>query len=279
MNVVIIGSGSVATHLANALYLNGITISQIYSRTNNNAKDLALKFEADFTNSISKIKTNADVYIYALNDNSLERFLSKFELPSAIHIHTAGSIPMSIFEEFTEKFGVFYPLQTFSKNKEVDFKTIPVCIEASSASVENELILLAKLISNKVYLVNSNQRKKLHLAAVFACNFTNYMYDIAHEIVVDAGFNMEIIQPLIQETSNKISFITPYEAQTGPAKRADHETINRHIYLLNKKTSFKKIYKLLSANIYNRHKKNKSKNYFIELILNKMRTTFKSTNE
>jgi len=121
--------------------------------------------------------------------------------------------------------------------------------------VQQQLLELAKLISDKTYLVNSENRRKLHLAAVFACNFTNYMYNIASDILDDSGFSFEIIQPLIAETAEKIKTLNPYDAQTGPAVRMDEKTISKHLSLLNKKPDLKKIYKLLTKNIYSRHKK------------------------
>lgn len=255
MKVVIIGSGSVATHLSIAIHNSAIEIVQIYSRTTPNARILAEKVNASFTNEISEIYKFADFYIYALNDNSLSYFLSKFELPEAIHVHTAGSIPMNIFEGYANKYGVLYPLQTFSKDKSVDFNTIPICVEGINRTTEKLIAEFAALLSPKIHFVKSDQRKKLHLAAVFACNFTNYMYDIANELVVKSGVNFEIIQPLIAETADKIKYLSPYDAQTGPARRSDLLTIEKHLFMLSNYPEWKKVYKLLTKNIYKRHKK------------------------
>ena len=255
MEVVLIGSGSVATNLGLALQAKGITVSQVYSRNVSNAESLAKKLNTSFITDISDIYKEADIYFYALTDNAFKSLLRKIEMPNGIQVHTAGCIPMNEFEGFTSKFGVFYPLQTFSKNRPVDFSQIPICIEASNMEVQQQLLELAKLLSGKTYLINSENRKKLHLAAVFACNFTNYMYDIASKILEDSGFLFEMIQPLIEETAEKIKSMNPYEAQTGPAVRMDENTINKHLIMLNKKPELKKMYKLLTKNIYNRHKK------------------------
>jgi len=255
MKVVLIGSGSVATHLGLALQTKGVIISQVYSRNALNAKTLADKLNTSFITDISEINKDADIYFYALTDTAFKSLLRKIEMPEGIQVHTAGCIPMNEFEGFTSKYGVFYPLQTFSKNKPVDFSQIPICIEASNIEVQQQLLEIGKLISEKTYLVNSEHRKKLHLAAVFACNFTNYMYDVASEILEDSGFLFEIIQPLIAETAEKTKIMNPFEAQTGPAVRMDEKTISRHLIMLNKRTEFKKIYKLLTKGIYNRHKK------------------------
>ena len=255
MEVVLIGSGSVATHLGIALKEKGVKISQVYSRNIKNAEKLAEKLNTSFITDISDIYKEADIYFYALTDNAFKSLLRKIEMPKGIQVHTAGCIPISEFEGFTLKFGVFYPLQTFSINKPVDFSQIPICIEASDLDVQQKLLEIANLLSNKTYIINSEQRKKLHLAAVFACNFTNYMYDIASKILDDSGFQFEIIQPLIAETAEKIKTMIPYDAQTGPALRMDEKTIEKHLSMLDKKPDLKKIYKLLTKNIYNRHKK------------------------
>ncbi len=267
MKVIFIGSGNVATQLSLALKSKGVTVTQIYSRTEEHAKELAEKLNTKYTSELSEIETDADIYIYALKDNSFLSFLNKFNLPpEAIHIHTAGSIHISSFEGFTNKYGVFYPLQTFSKTKIVDFSEIPICIETSSEQVERKLIELANLLSAKVYLLDSEQRRQLHLAAVFACNFSNYMYDIASEVVGKAGLGFEILHPLILETANKIKTLTPYKAQTGPSVRYDQKTINTHLWMLRKMPVFKNVYFELSRNIHDRHKKSNEKLSFFKKL-------------
>ena len=256
MEVVLIGSGSVATHLGLALQAKGIVIRQVYSRNVSNAETLSKKLNTSFITDISELNMDADIYFYALTDNAFKSILRKIEIPKGIQVHTAGGIAMNEFEGFSSKFGVFYPLQTFSINKPVDFSQIPICIEACNVEVQQYLLDLANLLSTKTYVVNSEQRKRLHLAAVFACNFTNYMYDIASKILDDSGFSFDMIQPLIAETAEKIKIMNPYDAQTGPAVRMDEKTIDKHLAMLNKWPDLKKIYKLLTKNIYIRHKKN-----------------------
>lgn len=267
MKVVIIGSGNVATHFALALQAKGITICQIYSRTTTNAEILAKKIDVPYTSEISDIYRNADVYIYALKDSSFLKLLKKFDLPNtALHIHTSGSASMKDFFGYTEKYGVLYPLQTFSKNKVVDFSQIPICVEAIDLDVEKQILDMANLLSPKVYIINSEKRKKLHLAAVFACNFSNYMYDIAFDIVMSAGIDFEILKPLIAETADKINTMTPREAQTGPAVRYDENTINKHLSLLNRKKNLREIYRILSKNIHKRHKRITDKGFIINYL-------------
>ena len=255
MEAVFIGSGSVATHLALALQKKGVTIAQVYSRTQKNAAILAEKLNTTYTTDISEIYDKADIYFYALKDGAFRHTLKSFDLPDAIHVHTAGSIPMSEFDGIATKYGVFYPLQTFSKEKEVDFSKIPICIEAINSEVQKKLLEIAELLDSKTYLITSEQRKKIHLAAVFACNFSNYMYDISSQILEDIGVNFEIMHPLIMETAEKIQSVQPYKAQTGPAVRFDDKIISSHLTMLKERRDLKKIYNLLSKDIYKRHKK------------------------
>lgn len=274
MKAVIIGSGNVATHLALALQKKGIIISQVYSRTSANAEFLAQQLNTEFTTHTSGINRDADIYIYALKDSSFLNILKRFDLPKAIHIHTSGSIPMKDFYGYAERYGVFYPLQTFSINKEIDFTNVPICIEANSEKLENELVELAHLLTTKTYILSSEQRRKVHLAAVFACNFTNYMYDIAHDIVLGAGIEFDILKPLIMETADKINTLSPREAQTGPAIRYDENIINKHLIMLDNRKNWKTIYKKLTKYIHARHAKNKDEGFFkkgVDMLMKKAR--------
>jgi predicted short-subunit dehydrogenase-like oxidoreductase (DUF2520 family) len=251
MEIVLIGSGSVATHLGLAFKAKGVKISQVFSRSSVNAESLAKKLDSTFITDISELYMFADFYIYALKDSALKYLLKKMNMPDGIQIHTAGSIPMSDFEGYTTQYGVFYPLQTFSIQKSINFSQVPVCIEACNVEVLEKIHNLAKLLTDKIQIIDSEQRKKLHLAAVFACNFTNYMYDISSQILEDAGIEFELIKPLINETANKIKTLNPYNAQTGPAVRFDEKTIDRHLSMLKKYPDIKQIYKLLSKDINN----------------------------
>ena len=168
---------------------------------------------------------------------------------NGIWVHTAGSIPMNIFSSFTENYGVFYPLQTFSKTRDVDFSRIPVFIEGKNDEIVSSLKETAEKITSDVRDADSGQRKELHLAAVFACNFTNHMYAIAAKLIEDKGLAFDSIRPLIAETAAKIEEIEPYKAQTGPAIRYDEGVINKHLALLQNDT-FKDIYSLLSKSIH-----------------------------
>ena len=255
MEIVLIGSGNIATHLGLALQSQGIIIKQVYSRNAENAEKLATRLGTSFVTSISNLYMNADIYIFALKDSALKSVLRKMNIPDGILVHTAGSVPMNDFEGFTTRFGVLYPLQSFSIQKEIDFSNVPICIEASNSEIQETLVNLAKLLTDKIYIINSERRKKIHLAAVFACNFTNYMYDITAQILDESSIGFEIMQPLIAETADKVKRLSPYHAQTGPAVRFDEKTIARHLSMLSYNREFRKIYKLLSKSIYKRHQK------------------------
>jgi len=231
MNIVLLGAGNVATHLALALKKNGLNIVQIYSRTQLSAEKLAHQIKTDFCTSPAGLK-EADLYIYALSDNALAPVISQIKITKGIHIHTAGSVDIEIFKEKFENYGALYPLQTFSKEKEIDFQLVPVFVEGNNKHVIETLFELANSISNKVAYATSYQRIKLHIAAVFACNFSNYLYTIASELLEDSQLPFEILQPLIAETATKIQSISPYDAQTGPARRNDSVTIQKHLDLI-----------------------------------------------
>ncbi|MCF6279104.1 MAG: F420-dependent NADP oxidoreductase [Flavobacteriaceae bacterium] len=249
ISVVILGSGNLATHLTQAfLKADAINVTQVYSR---NIKSINhLKKKTLITDNLKNLK-NADVYIISITDDAIENFSKKLNLNDKLVVHTSGSIPLNSLKGNSFK-GVFYPLQTFSKDKSISFKNIPICIESDS---NNQLIILDKLaaaISNEVFIIDSKQREKLHLSAVFVNNFVNHLYEIGNSICMQNNVPFEILQPLIKETAKKIIELSPKEAQTGPAKRNDTEIIEKHLTLLT--DNQKEIYKLLSASIINTHK-------------------------
>lgn len=252
MNVVIIGAGNLATHLSFALNAAGHQIIQIFSRSQNTASELSDKLNVPFTIDATSINQQADIYFYAVSDDSLPLLLSLDIAPDAVHIHTAGSVSMDVFINKKKHFGVFYPLQTFSKSKLVDFKKIPVFIEGSDKRVEDMLELLSGQIAEKSYKASSDQRLKLHLAAVFACNFVNHLYNISSELVETAGFSFDVLKPLIIETADKINYLSPSEAQTGPAKRNDKIVIDSHLKLLYESTDLNDLYQTLTKMIFDK---------------------------
>ncbi len=244
ITVTILGSGNVAMHLTRALLkTKHVRLVQVYSRNIKNIR--YLEGDISITDDITTLKKVA-VYIIAISDDAIHEFSNKLNVDDALVIHTSGSISMDDLKGTYNK-GVFYPLQTFSKQRKISFKKIPICIEADS---EQNLVLLEKLasaISNHVYIIDSEQRQKLHLAAVFVNNFVNHLYQIGSNICEENQVPFEILHPLIKETAKKIQKLTPIDAQTGPAKRNDTKTIEKHLSQL--KNQHQEIYKILTKSI------------------------------
>ncbi|MEI6554369.1 MAG: DUF2520 domain-containing protein [Paludibacter sp.] len=255
MEIVFIGSGNVATHLAVAFKEMGVVVKQVFSKNIANAETLAEKVDAEPISDISKLYKDADFYFYALKDNALRTILMQIDMPAGIQVHTGGTMSIKEFDGFSTRFGVFYPLQTFSLERSIEITNTPILIEGCSMDVQKQLLALAGIISDKVILMNSESRMKVHLAAVFACNFSNYLCDIASQILVNSGISFDLILPLIEETAEKLKTLSPYEAQTGPAVRMDEMIISKHLDLLNKNSEHKEIYKLLTKSIIKRHKR------------------------
>jgi len=250
INVVLLGAGNVASHLTTVfLDSQGINLVQVYNRSISTIEHLAE--QTAITNHLSQLK-DADIYIIAISDNHITELEAKLYLNNKLVVHTSGSVTMSELKRNTN-IGVFYPLQSFSKDKNVDFSTIPLCIESNDKSSFFLLDKLANLITDKVYHINSEQRKSIHLAAVFVNNFVNHMYQIGNEVCTTNNVPFEILQPLIQETAQKIMSLSPIEAQTGPAKRNDTKTIDKHLAMLT--SNQQEIYTLLTKNIYKTHGK------------------------
>jgi predicted short-subunit dehydrogenase-like oxidoreductase (DUF2520 family) len=237
--------------LALALSEKGIQIKQVYSRTKASAKVLAEKVKASYTDDLAKLLPDADLYVIAVSDSAIQEVLENFNLNEDRFIaHTAGSIPMNILEGFTGNYGVFYPLQTFSKNRKVDFSDIPVCIEANHPGNLVKLEEFGKIISSTVVQINSDERKVLHLGAVFANNFVNHFYAIGAEILQEKKLNFDLLKPLIRETAAKVQTMPPMDAQTGPAKRNDRVITGSHLKMLQNKPEYQKIYSFVTENIF-----------------------------
>ena len=249
MKVVIIGSGNVATHITKALYAVNVQITQVWSYHYKNALVLANQVKAQAIAKLKDIDKGADIYLIAVKDDAIAEVVAQLYKFKGLVAHTSGSVDMNIFKGSFENYGVFYPLQTFSKIKELSFATIPLCLEANNKSALQSLIDIANRLSSNVIEVSSEKRKILHLTAVFACNFTNHLYALANEILKANQLEFDILRPLINETAAKIQNALPSEVQTGPAIRNDNETLNKHKQLLNKQPALLEIYKTLSESI------------------------------
>jgi len=255
-NVVIIGAGNLATQLALTFQKNGILVKQIFSRTAESARELAGKLNCDFTSDLSKLQAEADLYLIAVKDSAIREVLENISLDeNRLIVHTAGSVPMNILDGFTRNYGVFYPLQTFSKNREVDFSIIPICIEANHPSNLMKLQELADKLSRSVHQINTDDRKTLHLAAIFANNFVNHFYTIGENLLQEKKLNFDLLKPIILETAAKIETLRPADAQTGPAKRNDQTIINAQLKMLQNKPELQKIYSFVTESIFQVHQK------------------------
>lgn len=251
MKIVFIGSGNLATHLSLALKASEEEITQIYSRTEQHAKELAGKLVCNYTTHIDEIDKKADIYVFSVKDDALHSLIASIckDRPDGLFLHTAGSVPMDIFKGHASHYGVLYPMQTFSKHRRVDFQKIPCFIEASSEETLATIRALAESISNHVVDCDSEKRKKLHLAAVLACNLTNHCYRLAERVLQEEQIDFHLFLPLIDETAKKVSEMSPRDAQTGPMVRYDVEVMNRQIALLPDERT-RQIYRLMAESIH-----------------------------
>ena len=245
IRITVIGSGNVAQHLIKAFAKSELVeIVQVYARKK---EALSSLIEFDKITSDFEELQESDLYIIAVSDKAIADVSKQLPFQNRIVVHTSGAASLDVLDTKNRK-GVFYPLQTFSKNKEIDFSIVPLCLEAENTFDFRVLETVAKSISNAVFAINSDQRKALHVAAVFVNNFTNHLYHIGKEICGEHQVPFEILRPLIQETAEKINTLDPVDAQTGPAKRNDGNTIAAHLdYLTNENQ--KNIYKLITQSI------------------------------
>ena len=251
MKIVLIGAGNLATHLGKALHAAGHDMVQVFSRTMQSAETLASLLDAEPLTDISQVRDDADVYIFSVKDSALEQLISQLcGGEKKVFLHTAGSMPMSVFREKALHYGVLYPMQTFSKQREVDFSIIPCFIEANDEFALKQIEGLAGQISHRVYQLSSEDRKYLHLSAVFACNFANHCYAASQELLQQHGIPFDVMLPLIDETAAKVHGMTPKDAQTGPAVRYDENVIGKQIRLLENQPYFQKIYDCMSKSIH-----------------------------
>jgi len=256
MNIVILGSGNVATLLGIALFKAGYDIKQVWSRNKMHAEALANLLHTSFTNDIRQIDSSADLYLISISDDAIPSLMSKLNSFEGIVVHTSGSTSIHIFKNKFSRYGVFYPIQTFSKEREADLKKTPILLEASDPKTYEALKLIALSISDHVQQCSSDQRRTLHLAAVFACNFTNHLYTIAQSLLEANQLDFDLLRPLIAETALKVQKLSPNQVQTGPAVRNDLITINSHLKQLENQPGFLEIYRLLSEQIISSTSKN-----------------------
>lgn len=256
IRIVFIGAGNVATHLAQAFdKAEGIEVAQVYSRTIESATSLSDKLNRSVaTDKAYEIISDADVYIVSMVDDAVASVVEKLPKGDALWLHTSGSLPKEILAPLSRSHGVFYPLQTFSKDIDVDVSIVPIFIEGSDPEVVERIERLARGISDKVFYADGELRRKMHIAAVFACNFTNHLWTIADDLLKREGLGLEVLHPLLAETLRKAMASSPAAGQTGPAKRGDRGVMDKHISMLPEGLDV--IYRLLSSEIYKYHHSN-----------------------
>lgn len=241
INVILLGYGNVGHHLYKVMEAcAGINVVQLYNR--NLIKDIP----TPQTQDLFKL-AKADVYIIAVPDDSIPSVSEQIPVKGALVVHTSGGVSVQALSNKNRR-GIFYPLQTFSKNTDVNFRNIPICIEAAHETDLEVLKKLGSLLSDTVVEISSEERATLHLAAVFVNNFTNHLYHIADAITSENNIDFELLKPLISETAKKIEHLSPSEVQTGPAKRNDLKTLEKHLNLL-KSTRYKSLYQALTNSI------------------------------
>lgn len=249
MRITIIGSGNVATHFGAALKNAGHKIVQVYSPNMHNAALLAYHIGAQAVDDVQHITDDVDMFLISVKDDVIEDVARQLSSHQKLTVHTSGATPLDVISKHNQFAGVLYPLQTFSKVREVDFKQVPICIEAVDAGVHNILHTLASTLSANVYDVDTNGRKILHLAAVFACNFPNNLYAVAQQLLAAHNLDFNLLRPLILETAQKVQHSFPGEVQTGPAVRNDKKTMDAHMALLQNNAEVQQLYSLLSQSI------------------------------
>ena len=272
MKIVLIGAGNLATHLGKALHAAGHDMLQVFSRTMQSAETLASLLDAEPLTDIAQVRDDADVYIFSVKDSALLQLVAQLCRHEAdglgedgavnalrkakkgeherVFLHTAGSMPMSVFKGMAQHYGVLYPMQTFSKQREVDFSIIPCFVEANDEFAQKQIEGMAREISGRGYQLSSEDRKYLHLSAVFACNFANHCYAISQELLEEHGIPFDVMLPLINETAAKVHEMKPKDAQTGPAVRYDENVIDKQSKLLENHPHFKKVYDSMSKSIH-----------------------------
>ena len=256
MRISLIGAGRVATHLARVLFKQGHEIVQVYSRDVNHAEALASQLSADAVSEIAQLNPDIDLAIIAVSDQAISQVIEQLSngLKDVLIVHTSGSTNLSLLTQYHSRSGVFYPMQTFSLERDVDWANTPLFIEAVQTQDLKVLNTLAQSLSSRVYQYDSEQRLSLHLAAVFACNFSNYCYDIAKQVVDTKQVDFSLLYPLILETAKKATAHDPRQVQTGPAMRGDQNILNMHQQMLvdSGREDLQQCYQMMSEQISKR---------------------------
>jgi len=249
MRIVLFGNGNLATRLGLALQSKHAEIVQVFGRNDIGCAQLAALLNCPYTCSKEQITPDADLFLLAVSESAIPEVLEGVSIARQLVVHTSGSIPMESLIPFAGNCGVFYPLQTLSAQKAVDFSTVPICIEANKEENLQMLMELGNLISDQVSCVGSNQRRQLHLAAVFVCNFVNHLYAVGEQLLREQDLSFDLLKPLIRETAEKAMMFSPADVQTGPAVRGNVPVLDLHQQMLVQHPEWQHLYERISHDI------------------------------
>ena len=247
--IALIGAGRLATNFAFTLKKKGYTILQIYNRNRKAGMNLAEKVSAPYIDDLQKLTHKADLYALAVKDSSLKEVSEKIHLKNQMIIHFSGTADIDLLKDSSSNYGILYPPQTFTKRQTTGFNNIPLCIEANNTKSEGKLLAFAETLSDKIFKVSSDQRKIIHLSAIFASNFTNFMYAISEDLLTENNLPMNLLEQIIEKTATNARRKNIFRLQTGPAIREDFEIIKTHLDLLSEKPDYKEIYRIISESI------------------------------
>lgn len=247
--VTIIGTGNVGTHLYEVFTENKVRVDAVWSRSEKQIERGSISLRAR-TSTLDFSESSSEIFIICLPDDAIPEIVSQLKIPANVVVaHTSGSVEMEVLKSVSDHYGIFYPLQTFTKGRQVDFKKIPMLLEASDTQTMLKLETLARLISENVQYCNSEKRSQIHLAAVFACNFTNRILGISEDLLNEKGLDLSLLKPLVEETLTKSFELGPIAAQTGPAQRGDTATMEKHLKMLEGTAEYRELYELVSGMI------------------------------
>ena len=251
-SIILIGAGNVAHHLGPQFQKSGLKVLQVFSRKITKARRLAKTLKSEAINDLSKLSSSADLYVLAVHDGAIP--LVAQQLPREVRekklvVHTSGATASTVFKSICKRYGIFYPLQTFSIKRKVDFSSIPICTHANRKRDRQALQALGQQLSNSSFEIDDAQRAILHIAAVFVNNFSNHLFSIGADLCEKEQIPFRLLLPLILETATKVQKHPPAKMQTGPALRGDLTTLNKHLDYLQRYPEYEKLYRQLSKNI------------------------------
>ena len=253
-DIVIVGSGNVGYHIGQRLHQSGFNIRQVFSQTVEHGKSLADKIKCSFTTDLSKVISDADVYLLCVKDDVMTEVVDALKIKDKIVLHTAGSVQRHISNRTDIHQGVLYPLQSFNRDMEVDWNNVPVFVDGDNDETIAAATQIGKALSNNVQHANDEQRMNIHIAAVFANNFSNHCMAIGQRLLEQHGYDFDVLKPLIETTFKRLYTTKPFDVQTGPAIRSDVSTVDKHLKALEQEQNWKELYLKLSDDIKKLHK-------------------------